>query len=172
MFNLKELRSNLLLIILKKACSQIGSSSGSYNWKGIFELWKLFSGYYSHEYLSWAPYQLPADVYFYVIGSLRLGYLCPFLLDLHHRLLRLGPVLAPFWFHSRTWHFIPLLVSLSYLPQDWDFRSSVLCSHKLIITRRPNPIPGLSPAPNWRRTVNDVYGIFLNVSVLFSFIPN
>lgn len=79
------------------------------------------------------------------------------LLDNHHRFFPLGPVVTLFWLHSGAWHFVLLLVSFSYLPQDWNFSflyCAVIGSQSLADT-----VLRLSLVSNWKRTVNNVYGV-------------
>lgn len=89
--------------------------------------------------------RLSADVYTCTRKSLRVGFLWPYLLDLHHRLFPLAPILALSLLHSRTCHFIVLPISLSHLPHDWDFSFFLLCSHRFTITWRPHF--SLEPCP-------------------------
>lgn len=55
--------------------------------------------------------------------------------------------LALFWLHSRAG------------------------SHRLTCSLG-DPIPGLSPVPNWERTVNTLLWVYLNTSALLDFVPN
>lgn len=122
MFHLKELWSNSFLIILRPclACT-LGPVLDLTTEKGYCSYGSFPMGNNAHVYPSWAPYhclssqRLNLLMCTLVSGDL-LG-LVTCLLDLHHKFFPLGPVFALFWFHSRTWHFILLLVSLSHLPR-------------------------------------------------------